>query len=139
MHRLVLCFGVSSFLSVYFVFQHPNKILTIFLKLESVQSQLEGISCFRCYLSHSLCKHILKCTTVQFSFQNFSHILSWAKVTTTSRTIMHLLLPQPCYCNVCKMWFCIVLLKNEWMRLEKILSQRHCLLLFSIDAAFTEV
>lgn len=32
----------------------------------------------------------------------------------------HLPIPIPCLCNVCSMWFCIVLLKNAWLSLEKI-------------------
>ncbi len=48
-------------------------------------------------------------------------------------------------CNVCRMWFCIVLLKYAWTSLEKMSSWRqHIVLqnlyvLFSINGAITEV
>ncbi len=53
--------------------------------------------------------------------------------------------PQPGLCNVCRMWFCIVLSKYAWTSLEKMSSWRqHIVLqnlyvLFSINGAITEV
>ncbi len=53
--------------------------------------------------------------------------------------------PQPGLCNVCRMWFCIVLLKYAWTSLENMSSWRqHIVLqnlyvLFSINGAITEV
>ncbi len=82
-----------------------------------------------------------------FALQNAPHILYWRQVGTAGRPVKYPypLPPQPGLCNVCRMWFCIVLLKYAWTSLEKMSSWRqHIVLqnlyvLFSINGAITEV
>ncbi len=115
-------------------------------------------------LSHSSCKQVLRWATVWgqqylygvnsicmgstvFALQNAPHILYWRQVGTAGRPVKYPypLPPQPGLCNVCRMWFCIVLLKYAWTSLEKMSSWRqHIVLqnlyvLFSINGAITEV
>ncbi len=104
-------------------------------------------------LSHSSCKQVLRWATVRglrcriLRFQNAPHILYWRQVGTAGRPVKYPypLPPQPGLCNVCRMWFCIVLLKYAWTSLEKMSSWRqHIVLqnlyvLFSINGAITEV
>ncbi len=104
-------------------------------------------------LSHSSCKQVLRWATVRglrcriFALQNVPHILYWRQVGTAGRPVKYPypLPPQPGLCNVCRMWFCIVLLKYAWTSLEKMSSWRqHIVLqnlyvLFSINGAITEV
>ena len=40
--------------------------------------------------------------------------------------------PQPCLFNVCRMWFCVVLLKNAWLTLGNMLSWRQHMLLWNL-------
>ncbi len=59
-----------------------------------------------------------------FALQNAPHILYWRQVGTAGRPVKYPypLPPQPGLCNVCRMWFCIVLLKYAWTSLEKMSS-----------------
>ncbi len=59
-----------------------------------------------------------------FALQNAPHILYWRQVGTAGRPVKYpyRLPPQPGLCNVCRMWFCIVLLKYAWTSLEKMSS-----------------
>ncbi len=104
-------------------------------------------------LSHSSCKQVLRVgnstgsSLSHFALQNAPHILYWRQVGTAGRPVKYPypLPPQPGLCNVCRMWFCIVLLKYAWTSLEKMSSWRqHIVLqnlyvLFSINGAITEV
>ena len=99
-------------------------------------------------LSHSSCKQVLRCATVQRSLlSNFFSILYGEQVRTVGRPVQHphTLLPQPCLWNVCRMCFCIVLLKYAWASLERMSSWRqHMLLqnlyvLFGINGSITEM
>ncbi len=82
-----------------------------------------------------------------FALQNAPHILYWRQVGTAGRPVKYPypLPPQPGLCNVCRMWFCIVLLKYAWTSLEKMSSWRQHIVLqnlyvfFSINGAITEV
>ncbi len=103
-------------------------------------------------LSHSSCKQVLRwgnstgSSLSHFALQNAPHILYWRQVGTAGRPVKYPypLPPQPGLCNVCRMWFCIVLLKYAWTSLEKMSSWRqHIVLqnlyvLFSINGAITE-
>ncbi len=73
-------------------------------------------------LSHSSCKQVLRWATV---LQNAPHILYWRQVGTAGRPVKYPypLPPQPGLCNVCRMWFCIVLLKYAWTSLERCLLE----------------
>ncbi len=85
-------------------------------------------------LSHSSCKQVLRWATVTGSSlshfalrcRNLRFILYWRQVGTAGRPVKYPypLPPQPGLCNVCRMWFCIVLLKYAWTSLEKMSSWR---------------
>ncbi len=103
-------------------------------------------------LSHSSCKQVLRWATVwglrcrilhfkmrhTFSIGDRSGLQAGQSSTRT-------LFVGPGLCNVCRMWFCIVLLKYAWMSLEKMSSWRQRIVLqnlyvlFSINGAITEV
>ena len=85
-------------------------------------------------LSHSACKQVLRGVTVQgircriFCFKT-CHTFSIGDKPAQSVKPPHTLLPQPCLCNVCRMWFCIVLLKYALAFLERMTSWRQHILL----------
>ncbi len=111
------------------------------------------MKCFRCNFVPFFLQTSLKVgnstgsSLSHFALQNAAHILYWRQVGTAGRPVKYPypLPPQPGLCNVCRMWFCIVLLKYAWMSLEKMSSWRqHIVLqnlyvLFSINGAITEV
>ncbi len=111
------------------------------------------MKCFRCNLSHSSCKQVLRWATVRglrcriLRFKMRHTFSIGGQVGTAGRPVKYPypLPPQPGLCNVCRMWFCIVLLKYAWTSLEKMSSWRqHIVLqnlyvLFSINGAITEV
>ncbi len=111
------------------------------------------MKCFRCNFVPFFLQTSLKMgnstgsSLSHFVLQNAPHILYWRQVGTAGRPIKYPypLPPQPGLCNVCRMWFCIVLLKYAWTSLEKMSSWRqHIVLqnlyvLFSINGAITEV
>ncbi len=111
------------------------------------------MKCFRCNFVPFFLQTSLKVgnstgsSLSHFALQNAPHILYWRQVRTAGRpvTYPYPLPPQPGLCNVCRMWFCIVLLKYAWTSLEKMSSWRqHIVLqnlyvLFSINGAITEV
>ncbi len=111
------------------------------------------MKCFRCNFVPFFLQTTLKVgnstesSLSHFALQNAPHILYWRQVGTAGRPVKYPypLPPQPGLCNVCRMWFCIVLLKYAWTSLEKMSSWRqHIVLqnlyvLFSINGAITEV
>ncbi len=111
------------------------------------------MKCFRCNFVPFFLQTSLKVgnstgsSLSHFVLQNAPHILYWRQVGTAGRPVKYPypLPPQPGLCNVCRMWFCIVLLKYAWTSLEKMSSWRqHIVLqnlhvLFSINGAITEV
>ncbi len=111
------------------------------------------MKCFRCNFVPFFLQTSLKVgnstgsSLSHFTLQNAPHILYWRQVGTAGRPVKYPypLSPQPGLCNVCRMWFCIVLLKYAWTSLEKMSSRRqHIVLqnlyvLFSINGAITEV
>ncbi len=111
------------------------------------------MKCFRCNFVPFFLQTSLKVgnstgsSLSHFALQNAPHILYWRQVGTAGRPVKYPypLPPQPGLCNVCRMWFCIVLLKYAWTSLEKMSSWRqHIVLqnlyvLFSINGAITEV
>ncbi len=111
------------------------------------------MKCFRCNFVPFFLQTSLKVgnstgsSLSHFALQNAPHILYWRQVGTAGRPVKYPypLPPQPGICNVCRMWFCIVLLKYAWTSLEKMSSWRqHIVLqnlyvLFSINGAITEV
>ncbi len=111
------------------------------------------MKCFRCNFVPFFLQTSLKVgnstgsSLSHFALQNAPHILYWRQVGTVGRPVKYPypLPPQPGLCNVCRMWFCIVLLKYAWTSLEKMSSWRqHIVLqnlyvLFSINGAITEV
>ncbi len=115
------------------------------------------MKCFRCNFVHSSCKQVLRWATVRGLRCAFcaskcaTHSLLETSGLQTGRDcrqasqVPYPLPPQPGLCNVCRMWFCIVLLKYAWTSLEKMSSWRqHIVLqnlyvLFSINGAITEV
>ncbi len=111
------------------------------------------MKCFRCNFVPFFLQTSLKVgnstgsSLLHFALQNVPHILYWRQVGTAGRPVKYPypLPPQPGLCNVCRMWFCIVLLKYAWTSLEKMSSWRqHIVLpnlyvLFSINGAITEV
>ncbi len=103
-------------------------------------------------LSHSSCKQVLRWATVR----GLRCRICASKCATHSlletgrdcRQASQVPVPSSSaagLCNVCRMWFCIVLLKYAWTSLEKMSSWRqHIVLqnlyvLFSINGAITEV
>lgn len=85
------------------------------------------MKCFRCIVVLFFLKISLKMgnstgsSRSYFALQNAPHILCWRQVGTAGRPVKYLYpLPlQPGLYNVCRMWFCIVLLKYAWVSLEK--------------------
>ncbi len=83
--------------------------------------------CFRCNFVPFFLQTSLKVgnstgsSLSHFALQNVPHILYWRQVGTAGRPVKYPypLPPQPGLCNVCRMWFCIVLLKYAWTSLEK--------------------
>ncbi len=104
-------------------------------------------------LSHSSCKQVLRwatvrglrCRILRFKMHHTFSIGDRSGLQAGQSSTPHPLPPQPGLCNVCRMWFCIVLLKYAWTSLEKMSSWRqHIVLqnlyvLFSINGAITEV
>ncbi len=111
------------------------------------------MKCFRCNFVPFFLQTSLKVgnstgsSLSHFALQNVPHILYWRQVRTAGRPVKYPypLPPQPGLCNVCRMWFCIVLLKYAWTSLEKMSSWRQHIVLqnlyvpFSINGAITEV
>ncbi len=110
------------------------------------------MKCFRCNFVPFFLQTSLKVgnstgsSLSHFALQNAPHILYWRQVGTAGRPVKYPypLPPQPGLCNVCRMWFCIVLLKYAWTSLEKMSWRQHIVLqnlyvLFSINGAITEV
>ncbi len=85
------------------------------------------MKCFRCNFVPFFLQTSLKVgnstgsSLSHFALQNAPHILYWRQVGTAGRPVKYPypLPPQPGLCNVCRMWFCIVLLKYAWTSLEK--------------------
>lgn len=105
---------------------------------------------FILYLLLFLCRpYEFVCLFNLISFQHFKatthsknrHTFSNGnRFRTTGVTVQYPLLLQPCHCNVCRMCFCIVLLRNAWVSLEKMLPWccfKICVL-FCIDADFAK-
>ncbi len=104
-------------------------------------------------LSHSSCKQVLRwatvrglrCRILRFKMRHTFSIGDRSGLQAGQSSTRTLFPPQPGLCNVCRMWFCIVLLKYAWTSLEKMSSWRqHIVLqnlyvLFSINGAITEV
>ncbi len=103
-------------------------------------------------LSHSSCKQVLRWATVRglrcriLRFKMRHTFSIGDRFGTAGRSVKYPypLPPQPGLCNVCRMWFCIVLLKYAWTSLEKMSWRQHIVLqnlyvLFSINGAITEV
>ncbi len=104
-------------------------------------------------LSHSSCKQVLRwatvpglrCRILRFKMRHTFSIGDRSGLQAGQSSTRTLFLRQPGLCNVCRMWFCIVLLKYAWTSLEKMSSWRqHIVLqnlyvLFSINGAITEV
>ncbi len=90
------------------------------------------VKCFRCNFVPFFLQTSLKVgnstgsSLSHFALQNAPHILYWRQVGTAGRPVKYPypLPPQPGLCNVCRMWFCIVLLKYAWTSLEKMSSWR---------------
>ncbi len=88
------------------------------------------MKCFRCNFVPFFLQTSLKVgnstgsSLSHFALQNAPHILYWRQVGTAGRPVKYPypLPPQPGLCNVCRMWFCIVLLKYAWTSLEKMSS-----------------
>ncbi len=88
------------------------------------------MKCFRCNFVPFFLQTSLKVgnstgsSLSHFALQNAPHILYWRQVGTAGRPVKYPypLPPQPGLSNVCRMWFCIVLLKYEWT------SWKRCLL-----------
>ncbi len=88
------------------------------------------MKCFRCnfvpfFLQTSLkVGNSTESSLSHFALQNAPRILYWRQVRTAGRPVKYPypLPPQPGLCNVCRMWFCIVLLKYAWTSLEKMSS-----------------
>ncbi len=111
------------------------------------------MKCFRCNFVPFFLQTSLKVgnstgsSLSHFALQNAPHILYWRQVGTAGRPVKYPypLPPQPGLCNVCRMWFCIVLLNmhgRPWKRclLEgSILCSKNLYVLFSINGAITEV
>ncbi len=95
------------------------------------------IKCFRCNFVPFFLQTSLKVgnstgsSLSHFALQNAPHILYWRQVGTAGRPVKYPypLPPQPGLCNVCRMWFCIVLLKYAWTSLEKMSSWRQHIVL----------
>ncbi len=96
-------------------------------------------------LSHSSCKQVLRWATVRGLRCATHSLLETGRDCRQASQVPVPFPPQPGLCNVCRMWFCIVLLKYAWTSLEKMSSWRqHIVLqnlyvLFSINGAITEV
>ncbi len=80
-------------------------------------------------LSHSSCKQVLRWATVRglrcrFLRFKMRHTFSIGDRSGLQAGQSSTLPPQPGLCNVCRMWFCIVLLKYAWTSLEKMSSWR---------------
>ncbi len=89
------------------------------------------MKCFRCNFVPFFLQTSLKVgnstgsSLSHFALQNVPHILYWRQVGTAGRPVKYPypLPPQPGLCNVCRMWFCIVLLKYAWTSLERCLLE----------------
>ncbi len=89
------------------------------------------MKCFRCNFVPFFLQTSLKVgnstgsSLSHFALQNAPHILYWRQVGTAGRPVKYPypLPPQPGLCNVCRMWFCIVLLKYAWTSLERCLLE----------------
>ncbi len=104
-------------------------------------------------LSHSSCKQVLRwatvrglrCRILRFKMRHTFSIGDRSGLQAGQSSTRTLFLRSQDFCNVCRMWFCIVLLKYAWTSLEKMSSWRqHIVLqnlyvLFSINGAITEV
>ncbi len=104
-------------------------------------------------LSHSSCKQVLRwatvrglrCRILRFKMRHTFSIGDRSGLQAGQSSTRTLFLRRPGLCNVCRMWFCIVLLKYAWTSLENMSSWRqHIVLqnlyvLFSINGAITEV
>ncbi len=93
------------------------------------------MKCFRCNFVPFFLQTSLKVgnstgsSLSHFALQNAPHILYWRQVGTAGRPVKYPypLPPQPGLCNVCRMWFCIVLLKYAWTSLENVfLKAAYC-------------
>ncbi len=90
------------------------------------------MKCFRCNFVPFFLQTSLKVgnstgsSLSHFALLNAPHILYWRQVGTAGRPVKYPypLPPQPGLCNVCRMWFCIVLLKYAWTSLETMSSWR---------------
>ncbi len=89
------------------------------------------MKCFRCNFVPFFLQQVLRWATVRglrcphFALQNVPHILYWRQVGTAGRPVKYPypLPPQPGLCNVCRMWFCIVLLKYAWTSWKRYLLE----------------
>ncbi len=107
---------------------HCYAAINIFIKIFKVL--IFFLTCFRCNFVPFFLQTSLKVgnstgsSLSHFALQNAPHILYWRQVGTAGRPVKYPypLPPQPGLCNVCRMWFCIVLLKYAWTSLEKMSS-----------------
>ncbi len=103
------------------------------------------MKCFRCNFVPFFLQTSLKVgnstgsSLSHFALQNVPHILYWRQVGTAGRPVKYPypLPPQPGLCNVCRMWFCIVLLKYAWTSLEKMSSWRQHIVLQNLYVLFS--
>ncbi len=103
------------------------------------------MKCFRCNFVPFFLQTSLKVgnstgsSLSHFALQNAPHILYWRQVGTAGRPVKYPypLPPQPGLCNVCRMWFCIVLLKYAWTSLEKMSSWRQHIVLQNLYVLFS--
>ncbi len=104
------------------------------------------MKCFRCNFVPFFLQTSLKVgnstgsSLSHFCASNVPHILYWRQVGTAGRPVKYPypLPPQPGLCNVCRMWFCIVLLKYAWTSWKDVFLKAAYLLqnlyvLFSIN------
>ncbi len=89
------------------------------------------MKCFRCNFVPFFLQTSLKvgnstgfrCRILRFKMRHTFSIGDRSGLQAGQSSTRTLLPPQPGLCNVCRMWFCIVLLKYAWTSLEKMFSE----------------